>query len=198
MNKIPEDQLQHLKQLGAAYYEARHAAEMEYLNQAIDPATYTKDGALDRSAYLAGLTAVKEYVEKITFDAQARSESEPDGIWRVVIFGGIEFECRRRIGALTKPITPTISIGKRQQWFSWFVTEFLVHKIGGGSGVTAATLRAHEAEILADDLMWEDVLWRHNLLNVQPWDAKGEDTHNYMHALGNFWGMIMPYLRPRG
>lgn len=91
-----------------------------------------------------------------------------------------------------------VDIAVRKLWFAWFVMRFLLHKEGGGSGVTAATLSKHEATILADDYMWQDVILRHDLSNKWPWDAQSGDKANYDHAMGNFWGMVMPYLRPKG
>ena len=61
---------------------------------------------------------------------------------------------------------------------------------GGGHGITAAKLRKAENTILNDDFLWQDVIARHNLFEVFPWNAKSEKGKIYDHAMGNFWGMV--------
>ena len=83
----------------------------------------------------------------------------------------------------------------RYIWYHWFVYRFLVHKEGGGSGITPTKLKKYEHNILHDDYMWQDVLWRHNLCSSLPWEQIALDKANYDHAMGNFWGMIYPMFR---
>ena len=87
------------------------------------------------------------------------------------------------------------SYNDRRIWYDWFVYRFLVHKEGGGHGVSTARLRKLEDRIIKDDLMWTDVLWRHGLMGEFPWKIMEFEHDLYDHAMGNFWGMIYPMFR---
>jgi hypothetical protein len=107
MDRIPKDRLEALKRLGKAYYEARDALEREYFDEKIDPATYEgaeQDGGVDMAAYKAALEEVLAYVEDpaLSFDAHCPTPSEPHHIWTVEIFGGVVFDCRRRLRAVER------------------------------------------------------------------------------------------------
>jgi hypothetical protein len=104
MKQIPQDRLDALKRLGVAYYEAREAIGREFLDAPINPASHTADGVLDRAAYTAALVEVLEYVDgpALTFDARCPTESEPDHVWTIQIFGGHIFECRRRLRSMAE------------------------------------------------------------------------------------------------
>lgn len=87
-----------------------------------------------------------------------------------------------------------IEMEVRRIYWVWFTHRFFVHKEGGGHGVTAVKLFRHEKTILNDNVLWADVIGRHNLTRTWPWDAMEDDKGNYDHAMGNFWGMIYPLL----
>lgn len=59
-----------------------------------------------------------------------------------------------------------------------------------GHGLTLNKLKKLESSIFLDKYLWRDLLERHNMNGVMPWDAENIDKSNYDHAIGNFAGMI--------
>lgn len=86
-----------------------------------------------------------------------------------------------------------INHNTRRVYYNWFISRWAVHKEGGGNGVTAKRIKDCENVILNDNILWFDVVGRHGLNGIWPWDAMN-DKQNYDHAMGNFWGAIYPLL----
>ena len=97
-DRIPEAKLRKLRELAAAYYEARHAIEIEYLDPWINPETYTTDGALDYIAYLNALAALEDYVDsnEMRFMYSRPTPTEPYGVACEQFCGYFAFESRVR------------------------------------------------------------------------------------------------------
>lgn len=67
---------------------------------------------------------------------------------------------------------------------------FCYHREYWGHGLTLNKLTKIEASVFNDKFIWSDLLARHGMSGVTPWDAKELDKSNYDHAIGNFAGMI--------
>jgi len=79
---------------------------------------------------------------------------------------------------------------KRLEYWNHFIARWVTDHEGGGHGVTGPRLRKIRAEILFDDYIWQDVILRHNGLDIFPEEMELTDRNIYDHCLGNFWGMV--------
>lgn len=79
---------------------------------------------------------------------------------------------------------------KRLQYFNHFVTRLVLDRGSRFGDVTVGKLRAHEGKIIADDLLWQDVIVRHDGVRRSPDEMRATDAATYEYCVGNFWGQV--------
>lgn len=71
---------------------------------------------------------------------------------------------------------------------------FRTNKKYWGHGITAKNLDEARGSILCYGELWNDVLHRHNGINLSPNALRKEDKFMYDHCMGNMSGMIIKEL----
>ena len=80
---------------------------------------------------------------------------------------------------------------KKLEYWNHFIERFFLEKVGGGANITGPRLWRIKKIILADKRFWFDVIDRHNGQDRTPEQMMRADVENYIHCLGNFWGMVI-------
>lgn len=91
-----------------------------------------------------------------------------------------------------------ISSEKKREVWNHFVASAFLYPYELPNGVTGPRLRSIYHVIWNDDDFWDDVVFRHNLLDMNPDELELNDSDTYDHCQGNFWGMIVQTLIERG
>jgi hypothetical protein len=81
---------------------------------------------------------------------------------------------------------------KREEYFDHFLE--VSPKRSRPSIATDHRLKKYRDAILADEVIWQDILDRHLGNTFSPDELRGKYPELYEHCLGNFWGMVASLL----
>lgn len=95
-----DDEMQNLRNLGAAYYAAQHAISRTYFMPVFNAAVGPDGTFLDPEGYAADLDTMLAFVHDAEVAYAAPTEQYPDEIHSMPMFGYFDFECRRQLRRL--------------------------------------------------------------------------------------------------
>lgn len=98
---LPSDEeMQHLRDLGAAYYAAKHVLERTYFMPVFDSADGPDGTFSDLDAYAVDLEAMMNFVHDAEVIYDAPTKQYPNDTRSMPMFGYFDFECRRQLRQL--------------------------------------------------------------------------------------------------
>jgi len=85
---------------------------------------------------------------------------------------------------------------KKHEYWNHFIAKWALEKLGGGYGptggkVTATRLHKVKLIVFREEFFWQDILLRHDGMNMTPEQMIFNYPHTYDHCSGNFWGMLI-------
>lgn len=86
-----------------------------------------------------------------------------------------------------------IDEAKKSQYWNHFTDE--THRSFRPKKITDIRLKQIKESVLDDDLLWQQVLLRHNALDKTPDELKKASPPDYDKARANFWAVIREKIR---